>query len=205
MTTEEKKPSGDADRSNAGTEGSRQRTSPRAEGELQRILDDYSSFLRRTVLHHCSPRLGLDPDEIEQLAVLKLWRALERETEVRNPASYLYRIVANVTTDAIRAARRKGEVALEDPKGEPVSSANKASDQPSPLRVAESVDIAIAIAESLEKLHPNRRRAVALHLDGFTNVDISAMLGWSEAKVRNLVWRGANDLRTHLRKAGIEP
>jgi len=190
------------DDSSENDEGSGRRP---AEEMLQGILDEYGAFLRRTVLQRCPPRLGIDPDEIEQLAVLKLWRALERETEVRHPASYLYRIVANVTTDAIRAARRKHEVALDGPEGEPLPLVDPASEQPDPLRVAESADLASVMAQSLEKLSPNRRRAIALHLDGFNNSEISAMLGWSEPKVRNLVWRGAQDLRGLLRKAGVKP
>ena len=41
----------------------------------------------------------------------------------------------------------------------------------------------------------NRRRAVGLHLRGFTSTEIAQLLGWTEPKARNLTHRGLKDLR----------
>ena len=37
-----------------------------------------------------------------------------------------------------------------------------------------------------------------------TLVEIAELLAWSEAKVRNLVYRGLDDLRDALRREGID-
>ena len=50
-------------------------------------------------------------------------------------------------------------------------------------------------------------RVVALlraHPDGMTTQEIADILGWSEPKARNLVYRGLGELRKHLRDEGIE-
>ena len=51
---------------------------------------------------------------------------------------------------------------------------------------------------ALTRLSKNRRVAVGLHFQGMTTVEIGDLLGWSEAKARNLVHRGLKDLRRQL-------
>ena len=43
-----------------------------------------------------------------------------------------------------------------------------------------------------------------LHLEGYRRDEIEALLGWSEAKTRNLLYRGLSDLREFLVARGIE-
>jgi DNA-directed RNA polymerase specialized sigma24 family protein len=53
-------------------------------------------------------------------------------------------------------------------------------------------------------LPDNRRRAVGLHLEGLTSQEIADLLGWSEPKARNLVYRGLKDVREQLQAEGID-
>jgi DNA-directed RNA polymerase specialized sigma24 family protein len=53
-------------------------------------------------------------------------------------------------------------------------------------------------------LSDNRRRAVGLYLEGMASQEIATLLGWSEPKARNLLYRGLSDLRAQLRAEGIE-
>jgi RNA polymerase sigma-70 factor (ECF subfamily) len=53
-------------------------------------------------------------------------------------------------------------------------------------------------------LTENRRITVGLYLQGMTTEEIGGLLGWSEAKARNLVYRGLKDLRRELRALGID-
>lgn len=176
------------------------------DANLREIVERYGPFLRRTVRRLCPERLGIDPDEVEQQALLRLWRALERETDLSQPASYLYRIVSSATVDAIRAVRRRQEVPLEQDNDRmddpPANRPEPASEQPGPDRLLDASETGAAVRAALARLTTNRRRAVTLHLDGFSHRDAAALLGWSEAKVRNLVWRGLHDLRTELRREG---
>ncbi len=73
-----------------------------------------------------------------------------------------------------------------------------------PDRMLERRRILQAVQEALAGLAKNRRTAVELYLQGLTTQEIAVLVGWSEAKARNLVYRGLTDLRERLRAAGIE-
>jgi RNA polymerase sigma-70 factor (ECF subfamily) len=42
-----------------------------------------------------------------------------------------------------------------------------------------------------------------MHLAGYAREEIAQLLGWSEAKTRNLLYRGLADLRERLTARGI--
>lgn len=54
----------------------------------------------------------------------------------------------------------------------------------------------------LERMVEARRVVVRMHLSGYEREEIIALLGWSDAKVRNLLYRGLQDLRERLTRAG---
>jgi len=56
-----------------------------------------------------------------------------------------------------------------------------------------------------EALSTDRRIAVRFHLSGYDRNDIARSLVWSEARTRNLVYRGLDDLRQRLAAMGITP
>ena len=176
------------------------------EQRLTRLLDEYGAFLRRAIGRCCPTDLGLHRDEIEQDARIRLWHALRRERNIKDPASYIYRIAATATIDAIRrvAARRESPIALVEPSGTDDSEQASTMRQESPEDLAARREIGRKIDDALAELPDNRRRAVALHLQGFTSVEIGRLARWSEPKARNLTYRGLKDLRERLRAAGIE-
>jgi DNA-directed RNA polymerase specialized sigma24 family protein len=59
------------------------------------------------------------------------------------------------------------------------------------------------LGNSMARLPENRRRAVVLHLRGYRTEEIAQRAGWSNAKARNLVYRGLSDLRQRLSAAGF--
>lgn len=177
----------------------------RVDTRLSELLDEHRAWLRRTVERLCPRQLGISPDEVEQDVRLRLWRALERGTTIESPTSYLYRAASSATIDAIRRlkARREDSLDADDPSTpEPPSLEDPGAD---PHRRLEGVERASTIRDALAKLIPNRRRAVALHLQGFDNREICRLLDWTEAKTRNLVSRGMRDLREVLATRSSEP
>jgi RNA polymerase sigma-70 factor (ECF subfamily) len=44
-----------------------------------------------------------------------------------------------------------------------------------------------------------------MYLAGYDRVEIAELLGWSEAKTRNLLYRGLADVRTSLESWGFGP
>ena len=58
---------------------------------------------------------------------------------------------------------------------------------------------------TIEELGEGRRVVVRLHLAGYDREEIGRMLGWSEPKTRNLLYRGLADLREVLERVGVTP
>ena len=79
-----------------------------------------------------------------------------------------------------------------------------AAPQHSPERAADRRRLLELVLAQLQDLPPDRRRAVALHLQGFTTQEIADLLTWTEPRARNLVYRGLDELRRRLRQQGIE-
>ena len=42
-----------------------------------------------------------------------------------------------------------------------------------------------------------------MYLAGYSGEEVTKMMGWSEAKTRNLLYRGLADLRERLKEMGI--
>ncbi len=172
------------------------------------LIQEYGRFLRQAIIRVCPKDLGLQYDEIEQEARLRLWRALESEREIHDPASYLYRIAATATLDAVRRVKRKREeqiVTDAEAEAENVDPHVLVSDpHRAPDREAERRQIVAKVKKAMARLPDNRRTAVRLHLEGLTTQEMAHLLGWSEPKARNLVYRGLSDVREALQAAGIE-
>jgi RNA polymerase sigma factor (sigma-70 family) len=185
-------------------------SSPITEDETRfnTIIEEYGRFLRQTIVHLCPKDLGIQFNDIEQDARLRLWRALQSEREIHDLASYLYRIAVTATLDAVRRVRTKREEQLllaeedDEDAGEPHRLL--AGPMHAPDLLAERRQIVSRVKATLARLPENRRRAVGLHLEGMTTQEIADLLGWSEPKARNLVYRGLQDLREKLRAEGVE-
>ena len=57
----------------------------------------------------------------------------------------------------------------------------------------------------VDELDEPRNVVVRLHLSGYHRDEIAQLLGWTEPKVRNLLYRGLEDLRALLLARGIGP
>jgi len=174
---------------------------------LEEILERYGSLLRGVIARVCPRDLGLQFDDIEQEARLRLWRALRDETEIERPASYLYRIAVTATLDAVRRATARREEQLETFAPEQISR----SSGPAPGGQAASAEtradqrfLLQKVQAVLRRMAPRKRSAVAMHIRGFTPAEIGRLAGWSEAKARSVVYRGLNELREKLAEEGIE-
>ena len=182
--------------------------STEAQERFERLMERYAALLRGLVAQHCPRGLGIEPDDIEQEARLRLWRAIEGEKELTDPASYIYRIAVTTAIDAVRrvVARREDQLrdqSLEDGETENVVTI-AADPSQAPDAQAARRELMNRIAAAVQSLGENRRRAVELHLQGLTLAEIAELQAWSEAKARNLVYRGLDDLRDALRREGID-
>ena len=105
----------------------------------------------------------------------------------------------------VRARRehRLDDIAGDEGRGAPVATPLSPAAR-SPEELAADRQTGDRIREALARLPENRRRAVGLHLQGFTSTEIGRLLDWSEPKARNLTHRGLKDLRRLLKPEGID-
>lgn len=161
---------------------------------LRSLLEEYGELLRRVIRRLAPQGLDHDLDDIEQEAKVRLWRALQKRTAIDKPASYIYRVAANATLDALSRYNGRREQPLETAAAE-----RWKGETASPERAAMGKQMIGSVGQAMARLQPDRRRAVGLHLQGFTIAEIAEFYGWSEPKARNLAYRGLWDLRRQLK------
>lgn len=158
--------------------------------------------LERAVSRTCPRWLAAEADDLVQNALLRLmeiWR--RREGEAQFSTFYLRRAAYSVVVDEIRRRRRRGEVSLE-PEAEGEEPA-RPSREPDPETVSASRELGREISECLGRLVRPRRLATTLHLQGHRIREVGELMGWTEKKAENLIYRGLSDLRSCLHERGI--
>lgn len=179
------------DRGAAGSESSR---------VLEQVVAKFRGMLSAAAARH-----RLDPSERDALTQelrLRLWRALKDAATIGEvSASYVQRATMSAALDLLRR-RRDREQALpdEDFAAAPTLRSSNRADT-----LLEVSDVAQAVERALLVLPESRRAVVRLHLRGYDREEIASLLGWSEAKTRNLLYRGLDDLRTELTRLGFGP
>lgn len=149
--------------------------------------------------YHLSPA---DRDDLVQEVRVRLWRALEVERIEALPASYLYRTATSAALDLIRRRRTMREDSLDDVDPAGLRFAATAAD---PEQRAQLSDLALSIERAIETIPESRRPVVRMYLAGYGSAEIGELMGWTEAKARNLLYRGLADLRQRLEEAGVTP
>lgn len=173
---------------------------------FEQLVDQYAAILRSHIAQHCPRHLGISVSDIEQEALVRLWRVVRSEKNVVDAASYIYRIAVTTTIDAVRRVLARREEQFGDSSDDESSVPAFAADtKQSPEAIVEQRETMETLMSALAELPDNRRRCVELHLQGFNTSDIASLLGWSEAKARNLVYRGMESLREILKRKGIGP
>lgn len=147
-------------------------------------------------------RHGVGDDEAEGLLQdvrIRLWRAHTDSEEIaRLPTSYVYQTAATAALDLVRKRRRNEDREPSLDSAPTLALVSRTSADHDLL----ASDLGAAIMRELNTMVEARRVVVRMHLSGYEREEIIALLGWSDAKVRNLLYRGLQDLRERLTKAG---
>jgi len=143
-----------------------------------------------------------DLDEVMQEVRIRLWRARGTSEMVGEAnTSYIYRTASTAALDVLRR-RRARQADRHDPIEEgPVAVLSAPT--PDPHGVLEGSELASKVAQAIETIAESRRPAVRMHLAGYPREEIASLMGWTEAKTRNLLYRGLADLRERLAQEGI--
>ncbi len=171
--------------------------------ELLERLPEVERQLVAAVRRCCPPWLAAHADDLVQEAMIKVVERARRRPGAPEVASaYLWRVAYSALVDEIRRHRRRREVPL---AGEADGVPELPASEPGPEREAGSRAIGVAIAECLHGMLPERRQAVTLHLLGHTVPEVAKLLGWSQKRADNAVYRGLADLRCALADRGVTP
>lgn len=176
--------------------------SSKLEGKLEGIVAEFAGMVRRVGRRY---RLSeADLDDVLQEVRIRLWRVVSGsgrggEKIEQVSASYVYRTSMSAAIDLLRRRRARGaeRTVTLDSVEEPVSDASD------PSRSLEESELAAQLAQAIEAITPSRRPVVRMYLAGYSREEVAAVMGWSEDKTRNLLYRGLADLRERLTEMGI--
>jgi len=151
-----------------------------------------------------------DVDELMQDVRIRLWRAqssdrLRSENIEQTPASYIYRTATTAALDLIRrrrAGRASDHDSVDDAAGERVVDFSLLASS-GPEHDVEAAELAQQVEAAIESIPATRRPVVRMYLAGYPREEIAELMGWTEAKTRNLLYRGLDDLRQRLTELGI--
>ena len=147
-------------------------------------------------------RQGVTDDDLDALIQdvrVRIWRAHQRGEAIdRLPTSYVYRTAMAAAVDMVRKRRREWsrESALQ-PAMTSAVAVSKGTDAD-----VLAADLGAAIDRVLRDMPESRRVVVRMHLSGYEREEMATMLQRTEASVRNLLYRGMQDLRDGLVRAG---
>ena len=167
---------------------------------LESVMTRYSGVLRTVGARYRLPTADLD--ELAQEVRVRLWGALSTDERIDAVSpSYLYRAATTAAIDIVRRRRTA--------RGDPLDLVDDAElsarrSHETPDRDASLKELGERVEEALQTITASRRPVVRMYLAGYGTTEIGELMGWTEAKARNLVYRGLADLRLRLRAMGID-
>ena len=166
---------------------------------LEAVLARFASLVRGVGWRH-----GLadhELDELMQAVRLRLWRARGSSEQITTvPASYVYRTAITAALDLMRARRGAREEPIETVRGD-----ERLAGRGGPAEDLEATELAALVGQAVDAITPSRRPVLRMYLAGYDRDEIAQLLGWSEAKTRNLLYRGLADIRALLTARGVGP
>jgi RNA polymerase sigma-70 factor (ECF subfamily) len=142
-----------------------------------------------------------DAEDIVQEAFLR-WQSAN-PAEVRSPRSYLNSVVARLSLDALKSARRKRETYVGTWLPEPIASGS----QFNPASTTELADtLSVAFLHVLESLTPSERVAFLMHdVFGEEYREVAKVLETTESNCRQLVTRARQHVQARRPRYQVDP
>jgi RNA polymerase sigma factor (sigma-70 family) len=172
---------------------------------LEGVVARYEKLLRFVALRNGVS--ASDVLEVVQEVRVRLWKARPAgETIAGLGVSYIYRTAMSAALEVVRRHRTvHGPVESGGGIDEGLDREPAVAEASGPEQMLDRSDLAQTVAQEVGALADARRVAVQLYLVGYSRDEIAGTLGWSQAKARNLIYRGLAELRTALGRRGIGP
>lgn len=165
---------------------------------LEAVVSRFAMLVRSIGARH---RLSdADLDEVLQDVRIRIWKTAQTSEQIRGlGASYVYRVATSAAVDLLRRRRAHGA-----DRTEPVDAVAEHLADPGvgANRDLEHDELERRVIAAIETIPDSRRPVVRMYLAGYDREEIASMMGWSEAKTRNLLYRGLADLRARLGDTG---
>ena len=167
---------------------------------LEAVVGKFGTMVRQVARRY---RLDeADVEEVMQEVRIRLWRAREtRESIDEVSTSYVYRTASSAALDVIR--RRRSRQAEHHQSIDEHAGGEIAASTPGPHSDLEETELGAQVAGAIATIPESRRPAVRMYLAGYPREEIAELMGWTEGKTRNLLYRGLADLRARLTEMGI--
>jgi RNA polymerase sigma factor (sigma-70 family) len=168
---------------------------------LEAAVARFGNMVRQVGRRYRLDESGLD--EVMQEVRIRLWRARGTSEQVgETNTSYVYRTASSAALDVLRRRRARQAERHDRIDGDDAVATLTASN-PDPHAALEGSELADRVARAIDEIPASRRPAVRMHLAGYPRQEIATLMGWTEAKTRNLLYRGLADLRERLTAEGI--
>ena len=166
---------------------------------LEAVVQRFATMVRSVGRRH---RLSEpDLDAVMQEVRIRLWRACPTSEQLEAiGTSYVYRTAMSAALDILRR-RRAYAAPLTDSVDE--HSRLLTAGGRDAQRQLEDEELAARVLGAVEGIVASRRPVVRMYLAGYDREEIAELLGWTEGKTRNLLYRGLADLRTRLADEGL--
>ncbi len=172
-----------------------------ATAALEALVTNFAALVRRVGQRH---RLsGADVDELMQEVRVRLWRVHADDGEKIGAvsASYVHQTAVSAALDLMRR-RRAHRADAHDARPE---AFDHTATRGGPEHDLAEAELAATVARAIDTIPASRRPVVRMYLAGYPREEIATLLGWSEPKTRNLLYRGLDDLRARLTEWGVTP
>jgi RNA polymerase sigma-70 factor (ECF subfamily) len=169
---------------------------------LDRVLQRFAGMVRAIGARH-----GLsvsDLDEVMQDVRIRLWRARSSSEQIEAlPTSYIYRTTVAAAVDLMRTRRRGGVTGSDEI--DPLELAEDVAGPHDATHDVEQREGVERIMAAVDALPEARRAVVRMYLMGYEREEVATLLGWTDGKTRNLLYRGLADLRELLGGRATSP
>lgn len=160
-----------------------------AEAEFRLLIERYAGLMRATLRQIDHRMIEADLQELEQDIRLKLWQTLVAEGNFDKPAGFIRKVIVSVSIDAARKRLVRGGDAEHLEIGG-IEIADVERDHAMEMRGELQ-----SLATRLMRDAPEAAQVLSLYLQGFSTAETGTLMGWSESKARNILYRYLDDIR----------
>jgi len=147
--------------------------------KFEALVEKYHRLVMHLISQYYGGALRHEADDLSQEIWTKLWEQFKKnEKNIVNFKSYLYRTVQTTLWDAIRRCERL------EPSTDVYDEIESREGREEPRVLAK-----VEVERLMRDLRPQEKLMVQAYLKGYTNAEIATLLGCSEGRVRNLLFR----------------